>query len=404
MSGPGRREYAALAAISSSGGMNLLVPLYLAHLGYPVAAVGLLAGLGALAVLLSRIPVPMVYRPERSRALLLIAAGGGMVSSAVLPFLTDLAPFTLVLLVNRALSGLATAVYLARYLDLIGEGADRRRAMGNYGGTQALGYTLSGVFVGILADFLGYHAAFLYGAAMSALGGLLLLGAPNPRPRRAAHAARAPARPQGGLRGRLAGMADPGLWGVLNANTWNNFFHIVQASFFPVLATAAGLGPAQVGLTRAVYAGINTVGRPTAGIVMGRFTLRQVAYLGLVGQAAMLFALPFVHEFALFMALSVASGLGRAIVVVASSAGLAEDVDETRVSRGTATAAYSTSSDVPNVVGPLVAGFIASVAGLGPMFAIVGVGTVACFAAGDLAVARWRARRPAEPAATLGTR
>jgi MFS family permease len=118
----------------------------------------------------------------------------------------------------------------------------------------------------------------------------------------------------------------------------------------------------------------------------------------------MLFALPFVHEFVLFMALSVAAGLGRAIVVVASSAGLAEDVDDTRVSRGTATAAYSTSNDVPNVVGPLAAGFIASVVGLGPMFAIMGVGTLACFAAGDLAVARWRARRGVEAAPTVGTR
>ncbi len=211
MTNPARREYAALAAISASSGMNLLIPLYLSHLGYPVSVVGLLAGLGALTMLLSRIPLPLLYRPQRSRELLLLAAGGGMVTSAVLPFVPDLATFTAILLVNRALSGLASSVYLARYLDMIAEGADRRRAMGNYGGIQATGFTASSLFVGTLADFFGYPAAFLFGAAMSALGGALLLGAPNPSPRSAVISTAARPHPQGGVRGYLASLADPGL-------------------------------------------------------------------------------------------------------------------------------------------------------------------------------------------------
>ena len=394
-----RREYAALAAISASGGMNLLIPLYLAHLGYSVGVVGLVAGLAALAMLLSRLPVPMVYRPERSRGLLWIAAAGGMLSSAALPFLPDLLLFAAVLFVNRALVGLATTVYLARYLDLLGEGADRRQAMGNYGGLQAAGYTASGVFVGTLADFVGYPAAFLFGAATSALGGLLLVRASDPLPQPAVRPTAARMRPQGGLRRYLSEMADPGLWGVLNANSWNNFFFIVHASFFPVLATVIGLGPAQVGWVRGVYSAVNAVGRPTAAAVMGRLSLRQVAYLGFAIQAASLFVLPLVSDFVLFLALSVVGGFSRAIVVVAASAGLAEEVDETRVSRGVATAAYSTSSDVPNVVGPPAAGLIASLAGLGPMFPIAAVGIVGCFALGDLAIGRWKVRRAAELAA-----
>src|SRR5690242_2038410 len=120
------REYAALAATSATSGMTLLVPLYLSYLGYPVEVVGILAGLGALATLVSRIPVPLLYRPQRSRALLLLASVGGMLTSAILPFVPGLALFTAVLVVNRAFSGLATAVYLARYLDLIADGRDRR--------------------------------------------------------------------------------------------------------------------------------------------------------------------------------------------------------------------------------------------------------------------------------------
>src|SRR5215212_1592072 len=322
MSGLAPREHAALAAISSSQGMTLLIPLYLAHLGQPVGLVGLLAGLGALATLLSRFPVPLLYRPERSRALLLIALGGGALSAAVLPLIPDLVVFTAVLVLNRALEGLATTVFLARYLDMLGEGTDRRRAMGYYGGTQALGYTGSSLFIGLLADFVGYPAAFLYGGAMCAIAALLLVGAPNPVPRPRPVAAAHPA-PRGGLLRLLDRVADPGLWRVLNVNAWNQVFHIVQASFFPVLATGLGLSPAQVGLTRAVNSGVNTIGRPAAGIVMGRLSLRQVAYLGLSVQAMLLFTLPMIRELALFVVIFMIGGLGRAIVVVATSAGLA---------------------------------------------------------------------------------
>jgi MFS family permease len=402
MSYPTRREYAALAFLSASSGMMLLLPLYLSHLGYPVGVIGLMAGLAALSTLLSRIPVPMLYRPERSRTLLLAAIGGGIITSAVLPWLPNLTLFGAVLVANCALNGIATTVFLARYLDMLGEGADRRRAMGNYGGIQALGYTTSNVFIGTLADFLGYPSAFLFGAVMFAVAGLLLLRAPNP-----AAEARAPhglARPRthGGLRGTLAAVADPGLWRVINANSWNQCFHILQASFMPVVATAAGLGPAQVGVVRAVYSGINATGRPMAGMVMGRLSLRWVAYLGLATQAVPLFVLPFVHDFAPFLVISLTAGFGRAVVVVAASAGLAEEVDETRVSRGVATSAYSTSNDVPNVVGPLAAGLIASAVGLSWMFPIAAVIFLSGYTAGDLAVAQWRARRAprATPVAT----
>jgi predicted MFS family arabinose efflux permease len=274
--------------------------------------------------------------------------------------------------------------------------------MGNYGGIQAAGYTASGVFVGSLADFLGYPAAFFFGAAMSALGGALLLGAPNPAPRRAAAPAAAQPRPRGGLHARLCALADPGLWLVLNANTWNQGFQVLQASFLPVLATAVGLGPAQVGIVRAVYSGINMVGRPTAGVFLGRLSLRQVAYLGLAVQSVPLFFLPFLSDFVLFAVLSLICGFGRAIIVVAASTGLAEEVDETRVSRGAATAAYSTSNDVPNVVGPLVVGATASAIGLAYMFPAVAVGIVTGFTVGDLAVARWRLRRAAQPITLSG--
>jgi MFS family permease len=398
--GPRRGDYCALAATTASNGIALLLPLYLAHAGHPVGLVGLLTGLGAIAALLSRIPLPLLYRPERSRQLLLVTSAAGMVSSAILPFVPDLFFFSVVLIVNRVVGGIATAVYLARYLDLIGEDPDRRRLMGYYGGTQAAGYASSNLITGLIADFSGFTAAFLCNAAIAGLAGVLMLGLGNPsgHPARVgAHGGGEIAGGRGRLRGWLAGVNDPGLWRVLNVNNWNNFFHVINASFFPVLATEIGLPPAQVGLIRALYAGTNAVSRPIAGLVMGRITLRQIAYVGIGLQAVLLFAMPFVRDVLVFIPLMLTYGFGRAIVVVASSAGLAEDVDHTRVSRGVATATFSTSADIPSVGAPLIGGLVASMLGVVAMFPLTAVGFLACFLTGDLLVDRWRARRAEHP-------
>src|SRR4051812_8924926 len=175
MRGPGPRDYLALAATTSSNGMGLLLPLYLAHAGHPVGLVGLLTGIAAIAALLSRIPLPKLYRPQRSRELLLVTSAAGMLSSAAMPAMPDLISFTLMLIVNRIASGIATAVYLARYLDLIGEGVDRRKVMGYYGGTQAAGYAVSSLLTGLIADFSGFGAAFLFNAATSGLAAILMI-------------------------------------------------------------------------------------------------------------------------------------------------------------------------------------------------------------------------------------
>jgi MFS family permease len=286
---------------------------------------------------------------------------------------------------------------MARYLDLIGEGVDRRKVMGYYGGTQAAGYAASSLFTGLIADFAGFGAAFIFNAATSGLAAVLMIGLANPTVSRRTTTRPAVARSGGRVRGWLAGVDDPGLWSVLNINTWNGVFHVINVSFFPVLATAIGMPPAQVGIIRALYSSINAVSRPIAGLVMGRMALRQIAYVGIGLQAALLFAGPFMRDLLIFIPWTLAYGFGRAIVVVATSAGLAEEVDDTRVSRGVATATYSTSQDISSVGAPLIGGLVASIFGVVAMFPLTAVGFFACFLTGDVFVSRWRGRRRAGP-------
>src|SRR5207248_7084742 len=147
--------------------VSILIPLYLNHLGYSVGAIGAVLAIAAIATLLSRLPVPKLYRPERSRELILVTLVAGAASFAVLPFLQDMVFFTLVLIANRVFYGLATTFFLARYMDLIAHGTNRRQAMGWYGGIQAIGYTSSNVLAAVSADLWGYTAAFLYGTVFT---------------------------------------------------------------------------------------------------------------------------------------------------------------------------------------------------------------------------------------------
>jgi len=394
------RENATLAALSGPAGtMSLLIPLYLSYLGYQVGIIGAVLAFSSVATLLSRALVPKLYKPERSRLLLIAVLLGGAVTFAIMPWMPNLPLFMVVLVMNRILFGLATTFFLARYLDAMGASTDRRRAMGYYGGTQAVGYTSSNAIVGLVADFMGYEAAFLYGTVFSTLAVILLLISPELAPRLASRTGEGAPKVQGGIRGWLHSAADPGLWSVINVGCWNNLIHIVLVSFFPVFASQINLGPAQVGLTRSLYSGLNAVGRPLAGVVMGRASIKTVVYVGLTIQTALLFTLPFMHEFVTILPVFLLVGATRSVVVVANSVQLVEEVDETRVSRGLATSVYSTTGDVSNIAAPALAGTIASLVGVSGMFSLMAGIAFGGFLAGDLAIQRWRRRVRSERAA-----
>jgi predicted MFS family arabinose efflux permease len=369
--------------------MGIALPLYLTHLGHPVALVGLM-------LTLARFAVPRMYRPERSKLLLNLSLLGSILTFVPLPFIPDMSLFAVAIVVNRVFMGIATTIFLARYLDMMVEGADRRQAMGWYTGTQAAGFTSSNVFVGLLADYLGYVAAFMYGVGFCTIAMVILLWAPE-LPAKVRAAASAPVR---GLRGHINSIADPGLWGVLNVGFWNNLFHLVMVSFFPILGAAIGLGPAQVGLARGLYSGINAVGRPLIVAFTRQLSLRQLTLAGLAIQTVLLGILPMAQAFIAVIAVFILFAAARAIVVVANGTGLAEDVDERRVSRGVATSTYSAVSDVSSIVAPLVGGLVASVVGVNSMFPLVAIGSLICFFAADAAIRQWRHRTTLAEAGT----
>jgi predicted MFS family arabinose efflux permease len=87
----------------------------------------------------------------------------------------------------------------------------------------------------------------------------------------------------------------------------------------------------------------------------------------------------------------VASGLLRAIVIVANAVGLVQDVPESRVRRGLASGVYNAAGDLGNILGPSIGGLIAHATGIASVFVIGSLGSTALFFLGMWAVQRLRA-------------
>jgi MFS family permease len=148
----------------------MLVPLYLDHLGHSVEVIGLVIGIGGVATLVARFSLASLYRRDRARVLLVGTLVGGALSYGLAPFMPDVVRFSVAFVVNRACIGLAGGFFLARYLDMMSKNADRRRAMGYFGGIQAVGFTLTHLLVGILAELVGYSPCVPLGIGIGPAG------------------------------------------------------------------------------------------------------------------------------------------------------------------------------------------------------------------------------------------
>jgi predicted MFS family arabinose efflux permease len=73
------------------------------------------------------------------------------------------------------------------------------------------------------------------------------------------------------------------------------------------------------------------------------------------------------------------SGLMRAIVIVANAVGLVQDVDETKVQRGIASAVYNSAGDLGNIIGPSVGGIIAQATSIAAVFVYGSLGSTILF-------------------------
>lgn len=382
-----------VAVTIQSNSASTLIPLYLDHMRIPVALIGTLISLGPVFALASRLPVGMAYNHTRARMLVSAAILAMGLTNYLFAFATDGLSFAVVQSLNGFAYGAVTTLYMAFYVDSLAPDENRNHAMGYYVGTLALGYSTGNFFGGLIADYWGYAWTFQLGALLSlvSVGLLWFLHGPSD-----SSESKVKGKSDGKLTSKesFRALLEPELATVVLVALFLNLLHQMGGVFISLYGLAVGMSLTQIGIIRAAYAGCNAVTRPISGHVVNKIGHRGLSYFGLPLQSLILMLVPLFSGFGKILCVYVASGLLRAIVVVANAVGLMQDVPERRVRRGLASGVYNAAGDLGNILGPSIGGFIAHATGIASVFVVGSLGSTALFLIGVLLLRRLR--RPAE--------
>jgi DHA1 family multidrug resistance protein-like MFS transporter len=366
-----------------------VIPPYLDHMQIPVALIGTLISLGPVFALISRLPMGMAYNEARARLLLSTAILVMGFTNFLFSFARDSLMFAVVQSLNGFAYGAVTTLYMAFYVDSLASDENRNHAMGYYVGTLALGYSTGNFFGGLIADRWGYAWTFQLGALLSPLSvGLLWLlhGSTGMGEQKVTGRSNTKLVSSESLKALL----EPELATIVIVALFLNLLHQMGGVFISLYGLAVGMSLTQIGMIRAAYAGCNAVTRPISGHIVNKVGHRSLSYFGLPLQSLVLMLIPLFSGFGTILFVYVASGLLRAIVVVANAVGLVQDVPESRVRRGLASGVYNAAGDLGNILGPSVGGFIAHATGIGGVFVVGSLGSTALFLLSVLLIRRFK--------------
>jgi MFS transporter, DHA1 family, multidrug resistance protein len=367
-----------VAVTIQSNSASTVIPPYLDHLQTPVALIGTLISLGPVFALISRLPMGIAYNEARARLLLSTAILAMGFTNFLFSFAIDSLTFAVVQSLNGFAYGAVTTLYMAFYVDSLARDENRNHAMGYYVGSLALGYSTGNFFGGVIADHWGYAWTFQFGALLSpvSVGLLWSLHGPSGTGER-----KVTGRGDAELASResLKALLEPELATVVIVALFLNLLHQMGGVFISLYGLAVGMSLTQIGVIRAAYAGCNAITRPISGHVVNRIGHRSLSYFGLPVQSLILMLIPLFSGFSTVLIVYVASGLLRAIVVVANAVGLVQDISESRVRRGLASGVYNAAGDLGNILGPSVGGFIAHATGIASVFVVGSLGSTGLF-------------------------
>jgi predicted MFS family arabinose efflux permease len=355
---------------SSESIAYILIPPYMQQAGFDYAVIGLLVGITGVASLASRFPSGMFYRRHRAKWLTSLAMLVVGLTFLFYPYANHVILIALALGAIGLGSGVATTVNMAMFMDAIPAAADKHNAMSFYAATISFGHLIGGLIGGNAADAFGFITAFQLAAA-STLGAIAILwldrlpastGARATQPGR--EGARISRRERTMATLRL--FAEPRMVAISLVAFLLNFLHSLVTTFYPLYVLAGGMSLSEVAVLKSMHSMTNTFGRPIAGAPIRLLGADRASFLGLALLAGLIMLLPGQSSFWAMGALLGACGLMRAIVMVANTVVMA-DMDESRISRGTASGFYHSSKDVGSLSSPTICGAVASFAGLGTM-------------------------------------
>jgi MFS transporter, DHA1 family, tetracycline resistance protein len=284
------------------------------------------------------------------------------------------------LLLFRSLGGIGSTMFTVASVSMLVRLAPptmRGRASGLWATGFLLG-NVTGPLVGGGLVVFGLRAPFVVYAGMllvaMALTGLLLRG------REEFSTAAGEQAPLLTVRTALGHPAYRAALSAAFANGWAVFG--VRVALVPLFVVEAlGRTESWAGIALAVFAAGNAVTLVTAGRLADRRGRRPPILAGLAVSAAATAVLGLVPTLPLFLAVSLVAGLGSGLVNPPVNAAVA-DVVGSQARGGKVLAGFQMAADVGAIVGPLVAGAVAQVAGFGAAFGLTGL-------VGALALVLW---------------
>jgi predicted MFS family arabinose efflux permease len=319
-----------------------------------------------------------LYRPARARRQLALWLVVFTVSTSGFAFVGGALPLVVALtIVHGYAFGAVGTINLAATIDLTG-GKRAGATMGWYTAAISTGYAIGAFAGGALAD------AFSVAASIGVLGALPALSVPLVMrlPPLAAPPHEVPRA--AGLRGLIAAHArvDPRVWLAFVIVLYINVISDAIDSFFALYALAIGLPLAASGFLKGLKSAAASFIRFISGGIFRYIEHGTVNFWAVILMGVSTLLIPLLPSFGALLVLFGVNGVCRGLLRVTSAAG--QDV-------GIASAVYNAGLDVGAIIGPAVGGFVADRVGLGPMFQVIALGSIALYVGVSLATARGRA-------------
>lgn len=384
----------AVAITTTKGTVEIVYPPYLAGHGYTLSLIGILTSLFAVLQLASRLPVGIAYRADRAKRQFALALFAFGLSTFGFAFANgQLVPVLALSVLHGLAFGSVGTLGLALAIDVTG-GRRAGASMAWYTAAISAGYALGSLIGGSLAESIGIPSTLGLTGLLPIAGALAILALP------AVEGAPFPMDRGSGLRGLLAAGAklDRRVWLAFVVVLYLNVLSDSVDTFFPVFAPTIGISLAVVGLLRAFKSGAAIFIRSTGGLLLRFVDHRTVMLVAVIAAAAATIALPLSASLAVLIPIFIVLGLTRGILRATSAATIAELRNEGR-DVGLASGVYNSGLDIGAIVGPALGGVIASILGIGQMFQVVAVISLAAWLAVALSSPATRAasglaRRP----------
>ena len=352
----------ALAIFSSTLSKTPVLPLFAASLGASPTEIGWIVIASTIPGVLISFPAGALADHLGTRRVMLAS----LVVFATAPFLYLGVENAWQLMVVRFYHGFATAIFGTVASAAIAERytQDRATRLSAYSSATIVGRSLAPFLGGFLISLASYGAVYVACAisGVLALAAGLLLPESRPAPARASVRPRFWASLKEVLRDR----------GILLVSTIEAAQYLVFGAieaFLALYAAALGVPPWQIGIILGVQLVSIVFTKPLMGKLSDRIGRRRVILPGLALGAASVALLPWVSEIFGLTALSLVFGLGFATVTSSTSALVA---DLTRNGRfGASMGVLRTVMDVGQSIGPVLTGWMVTVAGYASAFTLL---------------------------------